>query len=435
MSTPSDGFTTSQDLEDTGLKLEKVELERVNITAASVAETADEAKGTIPEDGGFRGWMTVVGSWLILFSTLGYIYAFGVYQDYYTRVFLSSHSPSSIAWLGSFQLMMPFASAIIAGKLFDSGHFHSTIIAGSIIFIFSLFMLSLAHEGQYYQIFLSQGLGIGIGSGLIFAPATTVVSQHFRKRRALAYGTALTGISIGAVVFPISCKNSTLLPQIGFAKSVRATAYISLGCLIGGNLLMRPPVSTTQVGRAPADVMSFFRDSAYVIFIIGGFIALVGVYFPLVYMQLYAIEHAVDNTLAFYSLAIINGSGVIGRIIGNHLADLYGVWNIQVPVTLLTGATIWAVLGISSTASLIVVSIVYGILSGGWLSLTLAALATTASNPQEVGARVGVSMAIVSVGLLISAPIQGALLSSQFLWVRPIVFSGVSIIFSYYIKE
>ena len=67
----------------------------------------------------------------------------------------------------------------------------------------SLFMLSLAKQGQYYQIFLSQGLGMGLGLGLTFVPAISVISHHFKKKRAVVAGIALSGGSCGAVVFPI----------------------------------------------------------------------------------------------------------------------------------------------------------------------------------------------------------------------------------------
>lgn len=81
------------------------------------------------------------------------------------------------------------------------------------------------------------------------------------------------------------------------------------------------------------------------------------------YIQLYSIDHNVDMTLSFYSvsqsdtfffirtidicsqLSILNGAGIIGRLIPNYLGDIYGVWNILVPITLITGVSIWAILG------------------------------------------------------------------------------------------
>lgn len=54
-------------------------------------------------------------------------------------------------------------------------------------------MLSLADTSKYYQIFLSHGLGVGLGSGLIFVPALSVQAHHWKKRRALAMGIVLSG--------------------------------------------------------------------------------------------------------------------------------------------------------------------------------------------------------------------------------------------------
>ena len=66
-------------------------------------------------------------------------------------------------------------------------------------------MLSLAKQGKFYQIFLSQGIGMGVGIGLMFIPSIVVLSQHFRtKRRALVSGIAFTGAGVGACIYPIS---------------------------------------------------------------------------------------------------------------------------------------------------------------------------------------------------------------------------------------
>ncbi|PFH46941.1 hypothetical protein AMATHDRAFT_68728 [Amanita thiersii Skay4041] len=375
-----------------------------------------------PNDGDMRGWMTVIGTWLVLFSSLGYVYSFGVYQDYYTRVFLKENSPSKIAWMGSLQLALPFAEGIIAGRLFDAGYIRSTMISGSVIFAFSLFMSSLVHEGQYYQAILSQGLGMGIGVGLLFTPSNAIVSLHFRKRRSLAYGIALSGSSLGAVAFPIILNH--VIPRLGFASGVRVTGYVVLGCLAVGNMLIQVPAHHQALKSPPLNWKQFFRDPEYNFFLIGCLLALLGAYFPVIYLQLYSVQHNVDNTLAFYSLAILNGSGTIGRVVGNQMAEYLGIWNVQLACIFGTGGLIWAILGINNAASLVVVSVLYGMISGAWFSLTMAGLASLTKNPKEIGARVGVACAIASPGLLGSAPIQGALLTRNFYWLRPIAFSG-----------
>ncbi|KAJ7829982.1 hypothetical protein B0H14DRAFT_3465165 [Mycena olivaceomarginata] len=123
-------------------------------------------------------------------------------------------------------------------------------------------------------------------------------------------------------------------------------------------------------------------------------------------------------------IPIMNGSGAFGRVAGTCLAGLYGPFDLQVGCTLVTAATIWAVLGVNTCAALVLVSVLYGIFSSAWLALSIDCLAFLARNPNEVGARTGIALALGSFGALGSAPIQGALLTRDFLWIRPIAFSG-----------
>src|ERR1700754_4927135 len=86
-------------------------------------------------------------------------------------------------------------------------------------------MLSLAKQDQYYQFFLSQGVGMGLGFGLLFIPTLSVLATHFREKRALATGIATSGNSFGGVILPI-CKSDPLSSfdhnelKIGFRAQV-----------------------------------------------------------------------------------------------------------------------------------------------------------------------------------------------------------------------
>ncbi|KAJ7334061.1 MFS general substrate transporter [Mycena albidolilacea] len=403
-------------------------LSKSSSTLETVQKGLAVPNSTVPDlsvpEGGLQAWTTIAGAWLVLFATFGYLYSFGVYEDFYVLEYLSNHSPSSIAWIGSFQLMMPFALGIVSGKLFDNGYFHHVQVVGGVVFTISVFMLSLAKPLQYYQIFLSQGVGLGIGLGLTFVPTASIAVHYFNKRRGLASGVALSGSAIGAAVFPIMLNH--LLPTIGFARAVRATGYVVIGCLVVGNALMRTrlPPRSKRPGVSAPDIKSFFTDYAYLWSTFGLLCSSIGFYFPVIYIQLYAVQHSISSNLAFYSIAILNISSAFGRISGNYLSDLYGPFNVMVFSTFFTGASIWAMLGIHNAGSLVAISILYGFFSGAWLALALVCMSSLARSPDEVGARTGLALAMSSVGSLVSAPIQGALLTSKFLWIRPVAFSG-----------
>ncbi|KAF7309135.1 MFS general substrate transporter [Mycena kentingensis (nom. inval.)] len=385
------------------------------------ADVETSAMVTTP-DGGFEAWATVAGAWLVLFSTFGFAYAFGVFEDYYVRVYLPSSSPSSIAWIGSVQYMLPYFLAPFAGKVFDEGGFRKLEIVGAVVFSFSVFMLSLAKEGQYYQVFLAQAVGMGLGLALTFLPSVSICFHHFRKHAGLASGIALSGSSIGASIFPIVLNR--LLPRLGFATAVRVCGAIIVPCLLAGNLLMRTRLPPKKFHNWFQHVGSFLVDPPYMWAVLANFLGLTGLYFPVVYIQLFSIQHGIDHNLAFYSVTMLNAFGTVFRLLGTHWADIFGPLLVEMVCTMGAGIMIFAMLAMNTTAALVIISILYGTFYSTWLALGFACFASLAKGPEEIGARGGLALVFGSIGTLVSSPIQGALLTQEYHWIRPIAFSG-----------
>ncbi|KAF7419342.1 hypothetical protein PC9H_001929 [Pleurotus ostreatus] len=375
-------------------------------------------------DGGMRAWSTLIGGLCVTTVTFGYANAFGVYQDTYTR----SHtaSASNVSWIGSTQLFFLHAMGLVAGKLLDMGYFRYTNVVGSVIFVFSLFMVSLAHPDKYYQVYLSQGVGLGIGAGLLYVPALAVQAHHWRKRRAFAMGVVVTGSSIGGIVFPIML-NQLLQSSVSFGWSVRATAFLVLGLLVLANVLMSDNPSIKEETQKPS-VVSILTDLPYMLANFGVFLIDWGIFFPYFYLQLFAVLHGVDANVAFYSLAIMNAAAIPGRIIPGILADYYGPFNIIVPSIAINATLIFALFGVKTDAGTIVFAILFGFSSGSFLTLCGPCLAALARRPDEVGIRFGIAFFIAAFGAFTGTPINGAILGSTFAWPRSIIFSGVSII-------
>lgn len=87
---------------------------------------------------------------------------------------------------------------VLAGPLYDLGAYRSMMLSGSTLILLGLFTLSLSKE--YYQIFLSQGIAVGIGGGLLYVPSLALVSSAFKRRRAIAMGVVTCGIGLGKEV-------------------------------------------------------------------------------------------------------------------------------------------------------------------------------------------------------------------------------------------
>lgn len=223
---------------------------------------------SLPE-GGLDGWLAVLGVALALFATFGAALSFGVFQDYYTRAFLNEYTPSTISWIGSTQLFLDFAVGLPAGKLHDAGYFRAAMMSGSLLYIFSFFMLSLAKPQHYYQVFLPQAVGMGIGMGLVIVPAISLPSQYFRRRRSLVMGLVYAGSSLGGVIFPIML-NHLINSGLGFAWGVRIVAFMVMGLLIVANVIARPNYPPTAPSvHGEKTIWSFFSDIPYMIAIAG----------------------------------------------------------------------------------------------------------------------------------------------------------------------
>ncbi|KAG8725007.1 hypothetical protein FRC09_010211 [Ceratobasidium sp. 395] len=349
----------------------------------SLADVRDEEKGTevhpdVP-DGGWTAWTTTAG------STFGYVGAFGVYQDYYARTFMTNQSASAISWIGSTQIGLVFMMGSISGKLLDMGYFHWCIGVGSALYVFCLFMLSLAHEQQYYQVFLPQAIGLGIGQGLLFLPSIGVISHHFAKKRSLAMGIVFTGSSCGGMIFPIMLNK--IIERAGFAWGVRATAFVVLACLVAANLMMktRLPPKTNQNPAHKSDFKGVMTHGVFLLTVFGTFVSMLGIWYPIFYIQLFAVRHNLDQNLSFYALTILNAASILGRTIPNFISDRIGVFNVMIPCTTIAGILVFAMFGVKSSGALVVFSILYGFFSGSFFSLMSPMIVALARHVHEVG--------------------------------------------------
>lgn len=80
----------------------------------------------------------------------------------------------------------------------------------------------------------------------------------------------------------------------------------------------------------------------------------------------------------------------------------------MIPFTLFAGILTYAWPFASSTASLIVVTLIYGFCSGTYVSL-LSAPIMNLGGEDDVGRRIGMFMTITAVGALTGPPISGAI--------------------------
>lgn len=313
---------------------------------------------------------------------------------------------------------------LVSGRLYDLGYFYHLLIGGSLLQAFSLFMLSLAKPGQYYQVFLAQGVCSGCAAGLLFVPTMAVLSQHFKNHLAPVMSLVMSGSCLGATIHPIML-NYLLNGPLGFSNSVRASAGFISGLLLLACLLMRtrssPSHSATSLIFAATKCA---HDSAYLLGTAGLFFYMLWYYYPLFYLQLDSQSHGVNETFSFYSLVIMNASSLVAQFTSGILVRKVRQDTLLIVAGIGCTVLLFSMAWIKTLPGFVVIGVLYGLFSGSALAMWGPIMALLTPDHSELGVRMGISSAVMALGGLIGSPISGALLTSNYIWWRGAVFTG-----------
>ncbi|KAG1843892.1 major facilitator superfamily domain-containing protein [Suillus subluteus] len=399
---------------------------------SSNSQTACSELG--PPDGGFRAWGTVFGCFLMQFCGFGYISSFGVYQDYYTRIYLTNYSPSAISlqflisvcvrWIGALTSFLAVNVTLISGPLYDRGWFYRLMIVGSLLQSLSLFALSFTKPGQFYLAFIFQGVIAGFGMGLTYAPSIAVVSQHFIRRRTLAMSLVTSGTPLGSMIHPIML-NHLLNGTVGFARGIRASAGFVSALLLIACLCMRTRELPVPTASYMVVARKCSREVLFILMTVGSTLFQIGFYFPLFYLQLDSTKHGIDTKFSFYSLVIMNAACFVGRCMTGMVAGYTGVLNLTIASTVACSAIIISMIALTDVASVVVLGLAYGYVSCVYIALIVPLVTELTPNLSELGARMGICFTFTAFSGLLSGPISGALLGSQYRWWIPSLFNGL----------
>lgn len=92
-----------------------------NVSSISHFHNEDTAvKGNRRKDeGGREAWLTVLGSFLVYYSSFGIINSFGFFQNYYQTEYLLNASPAQISIIGTLQMALMNVLSTVSGGICD----------------------------------------------------------------------------------------------------------------------------------------------------------------------------------------------------------------------------------------------------------------------------------------------------------------------------
>ncbi|KAG1890890.1 MFS general substrate transporter [Suillus subluteus] len=371
-------------------------------------------------DGGIRAWLAVFAQ--VQFDSrrctrFGFSNSWGVFQAYYEENLLLHTPPSTIAWIGSTQYALTYLPSLMTGRLFDLGYFKIPFFAASCVLVACTFL----NRG----LFLTQGVGLGIGCGFVFSPAIVIVSQWFSKRRGLALSATTLGAALGSIVFPVVAQK--LIPLIGFRWTVRVFGFMLMAAMGTANIFLKrrlPPVNV----RGGLFNLKAFRNKAYSTYCVSGIVILLGLYTELTYISVSVIAIGVSKDFSFYIIAIANAASAFGRVSSGLLGDKIGALNTMAIFTAITGITTIAWPFAKNESQLIAIATIHGFSIGAYITL-YSAPAVAMGKMEDAGRRVGMFMSIIGFGGIAGPPISGAIRTTTGGFAAAGYYAGGSIIF------
>ncbi|KAK4233605.1 major facilitator superfamily domain-containing protein [Achaetomium macrosporum] len=403
---PISRHPTQQDAQDGGDSAGNGVLSRVLSRVLTRPSTKSSWNPPPPPDGGMQAWIAVACTHLVVMNTWGIVNSFGLFQTHYTTAL--GHPPSDISWIGSIQIFLLFFVGALTGRLTDAGYFRHVFALGVTFQILGIFTTSAAT--QYWQVLLAQGVCMGLGNGCLFCPSISTLSTYFSKRRSLAIGMAACGTATGGLIFPGMVRQ--LLPTQGFPATMRAIGYVQVATFAVAFVGLKPRIPPRRSG--PWVEWRAFREGEYTFYVLGGFSFFLGLYFGFYYIASFSRDIiGMSYTNSLNLLLVINGVGLPGRLIPNHLADRLGAINVFVPTVGIAGICMFCWMAVKSPSGLYVWCCFYGMVGGGIQSLFPAGLSSLTTDIRKAGVRMGMAFTIVSFATLAGPPIAGAIITAS----------------------
>lgn len=387
---------------------EKLPTAELNVEAQDVVIDPEEV---FPE-GGLRAWLVVLGAFLCLFPSFGFMVSIGTVQDYLNQNQLSEYSSRDVGWIPSVFVYLALGLGIWVGPLFDRYGARYIALIGTSGYIVMMFLL--AECRSYYQFMLCLGVLGGITGALLTTTSLACVAHWFKRRRGFTQGLAMAGSSFGGLSIPLILR--TTFPKYGYQWSIRILAFTFMGSFVLSNLLMKSRIPFNKnAKKQPIISISLFGDLRFVFLTIAIFCFEVVLFGALGIVPTYAtLSTDFPADTGFYLISVLNGVSSVARFLCGYISDKVGRFNtflVSAVFTLLAMLVIWLPFGQTHLGALYAFIAIFGFCTGCWMALAPACIGQLC-RAEHFGRYYGSCYFIASLATLVCIPISGELVEA-----------------------
>ncbi|KAI0672646.1 MFS general substrate transporter [Trametes maxima] len=371
-----------------------------------------------PVDRGIKAWTFCFAGFILDITVWGFSFSYGIFQDYY-----SSHPPFNkasgvaIAAVGTVALAIQYGEIVFLSFIF--GRYPELMRpgmwAGVVLYSASLFLSSFVSEIQY--LILLQGVGVGVGGGLVYMPVVKFLPEWFSERRGLAGGITQAGNGVGGFVFPFML--NSLLGKVGLRWTLRIWAILIAVVAGTASLGMHsrfPVPKYTAVNRRPRFIpprVGFLYSPLFWTFAATNLLQGLA-HFPVsLYIATFT-KNLSDQLTATVVLSLFNVSAVVGQIVIGHLTDRFPYPSIMAVSALGSALAAFFLWGFASTATfLYFFAVIFGGLSGSFSSTwPNAAIESVGNQPEYAGTAFAGTSFFKGISAVVGPIIAGSLLTA-----------------------
>ncbi|KAL2129627.1 hypothetical protein VTI74DRAFT_7508 [Chaetomium olivicolor] len=374
---------------------------------ASVEETQETGlhSSLPPTDGGKDAWLVLAGCTILEALVWGFPFAFGVFQEHYSRQEQFSRHVSTIPAIGTTATgMMYLVAPIVYCALRKFPSYRKTCtITGFIIAMASLLGASFANTVP--QLLATQGVLYALGGSLHYFPAYLYLDEWFVRRRGLAYGVFIAGAGAAGIVIPLSME--WILHTWGFRTALRVWVAVCMLLTTPVFFVLKARLPDQHADRGPNKFeFSFLKSSAFWVLLSGNIAQSLGTFMPALYMPSFAVAQGWSALSGTIAVSLCSAATAIGATLTGWLVDRYHVTTV---LNFCTIGTVIAVFVFWSFAVyqpiLYIFALLYGVFAGGfpatWSGCTGA---VRQKYPVENGMIIAMFTAGKGIGCVISGP-------------------------------
>ena len=369
----------------------------------------------------FYGWIVIAAGLLIAVIGLGTRYSFGVFLKSIEGEFGVSRGETS----GIFSAYMLFCGllSILGGWALD--RYGPRKVAFVMASFTGLSLLLTSQANAAWQLFITYGLLLSLGTGPVYTVVNSTTSRWFKKKRGFAVGITSSGGGLGAII--IAPFASYLVSSFDWRTAFVVLGLISWIVMASVSLLLRkdpmdmglspdgmksePRQPGTQrkqdeAGFADYTVLQASKMSQFWLLGLTWVFISLSLHLIFVHAVPYALDMGISPMDAAVMLSLIGAANIPGRLVVGKISDTLDRKALGVACALVqTGTLLW-LMWANGLWMLYTFAIVYGFLWGG-SGAVITALIGDVFGTRSLGAIMGMMSAGWALGAAVGPAVGG----------------------------